>query len=268
MARWLLNSPGHPHLDYMPPPPWHPRQYDILIKPLPLKKTLLPQRELHREAMERVADVEAAAYYTDGSTHHLTGAVGAAFVTKGSKAVFRLPGGSSSTQVRLVVILRAPLHAKKSATGPVVHTDSMSALQAIARQRCNDNTHLLTSTWQTLEDLAASDKRAAPSWHPSHSAIEGNEAATKGGTLLPGVTVPLPPSTHPLAPCFGAQGLSIQSQLQGSVADNSPSSCWYSAALNSERQHLQKRYPRTISVLLHRLRLGYKCVPSLTLMAS
>ncbi|XP_050715315.1 uncharacterized protein LOC126997825 [Eriocheir sinensis] len=149
LAHWLMAPTDLPAPAYTPPPPWRPCSVVVSLRPLPAKKSLLTPHELRREALGRIAGAvpsQAAVYYTDGSVHHLTGAVGAAFVCEGATALFHLSDGCSSTQAELVAISMALLHAEETVAGAVVvHSDSMSALQTIAHDRCIDNVRLLIS---------------------------------------------------------------------------------------------------------------------------
>lgn len=111
--------------------------------------------DLRWEAIGRIA-----VYYTDGSVPHLTGAVGATFLCKGDTALFRHPDTCSSTQAELVAISMSLIHAEETVVGPVVvHSDSMSTLQAISCQRCNDTVRFFTSIWRTLGVLESVGRR-------------------------------------------------------------------------------------------------------------
>ncbi|XP_050724597.1 uncharacterized protein LOC127002559 [Eriocheir sinensis] len=256
---------------YVLPPPWTPRSFDLLVRPLSTKKALLSAADLRREAIERVAGPlppRAVVYFTDGSVNHQSGAVGAAFVGGGATGAFRLTDGCSSTQAELAAISMALLHAEEMTAGPVVvHSDSRTALQAINQASARDNVRLLTSIWRTLAALEADGRRTTLNWLPSHAGVEGNEAAdtaAKDATLLPLVTVHLPPSLGQLRThLLSRAGSSIVQEIERAVAVESPSGCWYAAATDLGRWRLAISHPRSVSVPLHRLRLGFKCLSEL-----
>ncbi|XP_050705387.1 uncharacterized protein LOC126990784 [Eriocheir sinensis] len=271
LAHLLTPPPDLPVPSYVSPPPWRPRPFDLSLRPLPAKKSLLPNEVLRREAASRVTGAlppQTVVYFTDGSVHHLTGAVGAAFIGGGTTALFRLANGCSSTQAELVAISMALLHAEETVAGPVViHSDSMAALHAISGDRVPDNIRLTTSIWRTLEALESTGRRVTLNWLPSHSGVGGNDAAdaaAKDATLLPAVTIHLLPNLGLLrTTMLSKAGRSITTDLEHSVAANSPSSSWYAAATDMGRWRLEASHPRPVSVLLHRLRLGYKCLSEL-----
>ncbi|XP_050704226.1 uncharacterized protein LOC126989660 [Eriocheir sinensis] len=147
------------------------------------KKALLTPQSLAREARDRETEAavpQAVAYYTDGSVNHLTGAVGAAFVTVGHAEIFRLPDGSSSTQAELTAINRALGHAVEWGRDPVlVHCHSVPAIRSLYQDPLHDNVSLLPSIYARLQELGRSGRQVHINWLPSHAGMVGNDAADR-----------------------------------------------------------------------------------------
>ncbi|XP_050706457.1 uncharacterized protein LOC126991839 [Eriocheir sinensis] len=267
LSRCFLMNTDLPHPGYTLPPPWAPATFTATIKPLPARKNLLTPRSLAREAVSReleAARLLAATYYTDGSVNHLTGAVGAAFVTAGHADIYRLPDGSSSTQAELVAISMALGHALEWGRGPVlVHCDSVPAIRSLYQDPMADNVSLLTGIHARLQELGRTGRQVHLHWLPSHAGVVGNEAADRAAgeaTLLPSITCPVSPSVSLLKRDMAAHTLAgVVRALEEALAAGSPSAYWYESATGSGSRRLPLGAPRRVASNLHRLRLGYRC---------
>ncbi|XP_050724473.1 uncharacterized protein LOC127002499 [Eriocheir sinensis] len=177
----FLRDRDPPYPDYPAPPPWAAAPFTTTIRPLPARKALLVGERLTREAMDREKDVArpyAHVYYSDGSISHHTRAVGAAFVTAGHTAMFRLPEGCSFTQVELVAIHQALRYAVEEGRGDaILHCDSVPAIQSLHRDPLADNATLLTSIHVLMRIMEGAGRHVAVNWIPSHAGVPGNEAA-------------------------------------------------------------------------------------------
>ncbi|XP_050710063.1 uncharacterized protein LOC126994835 [Eriocheir sinensis] len=267
LSRCFLMAQDLPHPSYTTPPPWAPATFTATIKPLPVKKALLTPHRLAREARNRETEAArpiAGTYYTDGSVNHLTGAVGAAFITAGHAEMVRLPDGSSSTQAELVALNRALGHAVEWGRGPVlVHCDSVPAIRSLYQDPLNDNVSLLTGIHARLQELGRAGRQVHLNWLPSHAGVVGNDAADRAAgeaTLLPSVTCPVSPSVSLLKRDMEAHtSAGVVRALAEALAAGSPSAHWYALATGSGSRRLPLGVPRRVASNLHRLRLGYRC---------
>lgn len=155
-------------------------------------------------------------------------------MSEGTTAIFRLYDDCSSTQAKLVGIPMALLHAEETVTKPVIiHRDFMTGVQAICRDRYEDNICLITFIWRPMEALESAGRRATLNWLPSHSGVKGNEsadAAAKDATLLPAVTVHLSLSTgHLCTTLLSRAGRSITAEPVGLLVPIWDASGWLAA---------------------------------------
>ena len=110
-------------------------------------------------------------YYTDGSKSESR--VAAAYIVNKQAAYFRLNNDATITQAELFGIWAAIEHAVINKLRPIIHTDSLTAIQLLRDNNKSERSlcYAILATSQYLEE------RPVLNWIPSHVGIQGNELA-------------------------------------------------------------------------------------------
>ena len=265
LAALRSNDDAHP--GYIQPPPWEEEGIEVTLTTQKGKNNLSQKdkreiRLLIREATDRSNTLN---YFTDGSVDPHSHTAGCAFVSSCATASYRLSNGSSTLQAELAAIMMALRDATSAAgdTSIQIFTDSFSSIMVLSKREITDNKHLITSIRYLIQQLKAQQRQVRFVWMPSHIDVKGNEeadAAAKEALLLPRVSINLPPSMSSLKQAIKIRShLTIKTQHDTEVLHQSPSAMWYSQATNMENLAVPPTMPRKLSVILHRLRLGYAC---------
>lgn len=169
-----------PATHYTPRPPWSPKLFHHTINLPTHKKAHTTREELRGIALESVYSHPTSLehYYTDGSVQQDVQTAGAAFTCNAGSGKVRLTNGASTLQTELVAIKSALEHAlTHSDKGIVIHTDSKTAIQALANPHVKDNIFLTTSVLKLMQELSGRGRSVSLNWIPSHVGIVGNERA-------------------------------------------------------------------------------------------
>ena len=110
-------------------------------------------------------------YYTDGSKSDSRAA--AAFIVNKTVSCLRLNEDATITQAELVAIWGALEHAATNKNRPIMHTDSMTAIQILMTSKESERS-LCNYIFDTARKL---DDKPVINWISSHVGIEGNELA-------------------------------------------------------------------------------------------
>ena len=110
-------------------------------------------------------------YYTDGSKSDSRAA--AAFIVNKTVSYLRINDDATITQAELVAIWGALEHATTNKNRPIIHTDSMTAIQIPMNSKESERS-LGNNIFETARKL---DDKPVISWITSDVGIEGNELA-------------------------------------------------------------------------------------------
>jgi len=253
------------HPDYAAPPPWVPHPISILRPNSARPRDALPT-QLQQEGLAAVHHLSAPAsitYYTDGSVSP-DGTAGTAFVCGDYVHSVRVSHGVSAFQTELTAILLALRHARHANNRRIIiHTDSLSSLDALARSKFSDNTYLLSSIFHELHTLRALNTSIALHWLPGHVGIPGNERAdraARSAAATQAVTFHLCPSLSLLKSQANSAVQRLDKlALHDFEVQGSCSVAWYVRATRNEPLLLPPTVNSRVVKHLHRLRLGYRC---------
>ena len=255
-----------PHPQYTAAPPWSQPPATFDITPLPAPKALCTPTVLNAVAARFNAPREetVACFYTDGSVDPSTSRAGASVHCREHTACWRVSDHASTMQTELLAIGQALRHALLQSRSHIeIYTDSLSSLHFIRRSDTDTHTHLLTTILVLLRNLQQLGRSVRFVWVPSHCNIVGNERAdTAAKTALHFTTITLPV----LASVAQIKTRVFQQVKQNTllqhyarVTHGSPSASWYRAVTRYDRLDISRLVPRETAVILHRIRLGYKC---------
>ena len=260
-------SPDTTHPNYTPTAPWEPFPAVLNYTALPASKAACAPDTLRRAAQLSINNAESngcSSYYTDGSVNPDTQATGAAVFSNKFTASWRTSNSCSTLQTELAAIKQALTYSISNERGPVViHTDSMSSLQALKQTRLKENINLITSILGLLKQHQLQGRQVTLNWIPSHIGIHGNDKAdelAKQAIMSTTIQYQIQPSLQQF------KGKTKPSLQQAHpihhnywVNHNSPSATWYKEATLLEPSPITKNTPRKLAVIIARLRLGYKC---------
>ena len=137
-----------------------------------ITKTTSTPEELRTAAMHEMQNLPIGThYYTDGSKSDSRAA--AAYVVNNSAVNFRLNNDATITQAELMAILGALDHAVINHVRPIIHTDSLTAIQILMNNKESERflCNCILSAAKYIESIPVIN------WIPSHVGIEGNERA-------------------------------------------------------------------------------------------
>ena len=254
------------HPRYVPPAPWDPNNIEFSIMPMTGRKNQYPLPRLKAKAEEHMAAITppgSSTYFTDGSVDPDTNVAGAGFTCGNVATPIRVPGKVSSLQAEAVAIMGALAHAYQKEGHVVIHTDSRAAIDSLQHSMPNDIIFLLTSVLYNAQVILAQGRRVILNWVPSHIGIEGNERADRIAELGKGLPITGPalyPSRQRLRQSTVAVGQRrVREQHIGAAARSTPCK-WYRDTTGYDPLTLPRDTSREAEVLLHRLRLEYRCI--------
>ena len=260
-------QPDACHPNYSRPPPWEDINFTINFTSLPCSKNTCAPNFILQAANRAIQQVETAnsiSYYTDGSVDNNIPAAGAAVFSNNFTASWRVSNNCSSLQAELIAIKEALQysvdHESKSA---IIHTDSMSSLQILQKRDFSNNIGLTTNILALIDQHKRQNRSVTFNWIPSHIGIPGNDHAdalaknTLHSTIIHKCVQPSIPQIKSLT-----KKHTITAKLANFnhwLNNNSSSANWYSKTTQLKDHLVNKHTPRDLAVILHRLRLGYKC---------
>ncbi|XP_068246704.1 uncharacterized protein [Palaemon carinicauda] len=169
-------------------------------------------------------------YFTDGSVDRSIPATGAAVVSSNYVANWRVSDHASTLQTELVAIAKALADSLGRQGDTTIHTDSKGAIQAITNNKIIENVRLLTTIRATAQIYAQRSRKIALDWIPSHVGVQGNEAADR-----------------------------VKTDVREAALGGSMTARWYTQVTGMDPHGISRDTDRRLAVIIHRLRLGYKC---------
>jgi len=143
-----------------------------------------------------------------------------------------------------------------------IYTDSLSAIQALYKSP-DENKMLMTTLLYKIQVLHNKGSQVILNWIPCHIGIIGNEIANRAaseGTLYQDINFHIPPSCSQIKKTIRLNfQREIFNQHLACVNKGSFSASWYKTVTNYQRVNITNTMPREQVVIIHRLRLGYKC---------
>ena len=218
-----------------------------------ITKTTSTPEELRTAAMHEMQNLPIGThYYTDGSKSDSRAA--AAYVVNNSAVNFRLNNDATITQAELMAILGALDHAVINHVRPIIHTDSLTAIQILMNNKESERflCNCILSATKYIESIPVIN------WIPSHVGIEGNERAdthAKEGLQREIVEYRVK--------CFH---LKVRTHIRNTaieINDEMTSNCkTQTFGFNSKLDHNQQRFilglPRKQQKMIHQIRLTTK----------
>lgn len=254
------------HPNYTMQKPWVSPLANFHFNTLPLPKALCNLQTFYhiQEIVHQISTrQDTATIFTDGSVDQRTGKAGSAFVCGDFLKAKRISDNSSTLQAELVAIKDALNYSIQLVNNTIyIMTDSLSAIHSLQKIPPNDNIRLITTILFKLQQLTEQGKAINFMWIPSHSGIKQNDQAdrTAKDSLKQIHVSSVQPSLgfiKKLAKRTSFQISLIQHQVWAQVG--SSSARWYQKVTNYERIIIPRSMGRKEAVILHRLRLGYRC---------
>ena len=239
---------------YQEPAPWveDPVRYNFTV--LPASKALCTAAQMRTAAKEAIRSTAAEnTYYTDGSVDLQAPATAAAVVAQNFKGSWRLSNNASILQAELLAVLKALEDSIQREGHTTVHIDSKGAILALKANKPKENVTLITAIKSVARSHQAAGRRVVLNWIPSHVGIQGNEEA---GT----VSIKMQPSLTQLKEMAKKYvRLQEESEVRQSYLLDSRTAKWYVDVTNFRPHDITMQSNRKISIITHRLRLGYLC---------
>ena len=167
-----------------------------------------------------------------------------------------------SLQTELAAILGALQHfVSVGGQHMVLHTDSKSALQALARSQHQDNVALITNILNLANNCKARRATITLNWIPSHVGLRGNESAdvaARDAARGPTIQQHIRPSLSQSRAVARRTVCAKQAILLREQVDTSRSMAWYTTAAAQTPVSPNLRKARKTEVATHRLRLGFR----------
>ena len=215
--------------------------------------------------MGEVTPANSRVYYTDGSVNTDQNTAGAAFVSQDIRQGVRVMGTRCSMQAEGVAMGLALNHALDTHRQHVViHTDSLTLIQALSKNTHTDNIRLLTSLLSQIGLLRQQGRLVVINWVPGHIGMQGNEAADREARAAavqghPEDAVGVFPSRVELL-AIAKRTLKKRSLAHHkTLAVRTASARWYQKTTLYDKLSPPITLSRKEEVILYRLRLGYRC---------
>ena len=257
--------PDIPHFPYNPPP-WDKVVAKFNYTKLPLsKRECTPEilRAAATAAIEETETIGCHTYYTDGTVDPDTNTSGAAVFAADFSACWRTSNTCSTMQTELVALAKALEHSLEYHNGPVViHTDSLSAMQALQQSTIKENIKLLSTVKYLLYTHKQRERQVTLNWIPSHIGIPGNEEAdqlAKQTKYVDQVQISVQPSLSQLKSVTKARIKDILVENANThIEQGSYTADWYKMVTEHNQYPMERQISRQLSTIIYRLRLGYK----------
>jgi len=258
-------TPTQRHPLFKAEPPWNPLILRTNILRLPKKKVNCSQEILNKIAIQvnSKAAKDQLAIFTDGSVNQISGHSGASIHCSFQTSSWRLSDYCSTLQTELFAIDKALTLAISTNHKEInIYTDSLSAIQALYKSP-DENIMLMTTLLYKIQVLHKKGSQVILNWIPSHIGIIGNEIAERAAseaTLYQNINFHIPPSCSQIKKTIRLNfQREIVNQHLACVSKGSYSASWYKTVTNYQRVNITNTMPREQVVIIHRLRLGYKC---------
>ena len=260
-------QPDKPHPNHSTLPPWHEPVINFTMAKLPANKSSCSTHTLKNCAQKSIQDLKtpnSTVFYTDGSVDPDNHKAGAAVYSEHNQISWRLSDTASTLQTELIAIQQALTLALHQGDGPVIlHTDSLSSVQALKKQKPKENISLLSSIKQLALQLHTQRRCLTINWIPSHTGIPGNDKAdelAKSALNYPNINIQIQPSLSQIK-LQANQHLRAELQKHHKlwVERGAGSAKWYKAATDLLPYPITSTITRRLAVIIHRLRLGYRC---------
>nr|XP_027223265.1 uncharacterized protein LOC113815374 [Penaeus vannamei] len=258
-------TPTQRHPLFKAEPPWNPLILRTNILRLPKKKVNCSQEILNKIAIQvnSKAAKDQLAIFTDGSVNQISGHSGASIHCTFQTSSWRLSDYCSTLQTELFAIDKALTLAISTNHKEInIYTDSLSAIQALYKSP-DENIMLMTTLLYKIQVLHKKGSQVILNWIPSHIGIIGNEIADRAAseaTLFQYINFHIPPSSSQIKKTIRQNfQREIINQHLACVNKGSYSASWYKTVTNYQRVNITNTMPREQVVIIHRLRLGYKC---------
>ncbi|XP_068221037.1 uncharacterized protein [Palaemon carinicauda] len=249
---------------YTPPAPWIPDPIKASFTVLPAFKALCSPQIMRDAALESINSTSSTnVYFTDGSVDRNIPAAGSAVYSSTFTGSWRLSDTASILQAELFAIAKALEDSLYKFGNTTVHTDSRGAILTILNRKNKDNVILNSSIKAVAATHAQRNREITLNWIPSHIGIRGNDEADRlanSALRCTTISTTFQPTLKQIKKkisdyChFQKKCLIQQTLLEGSLT-----AAWYTEVTNLSPHDLTKSAKRGISVIIHRLRLGYRC---------
>ncbi|XP_076064444.1 uncharacterized protein LOC143038790 [Oratosquilla oratoria] len=259
-------KPNRACLKYRPPAPWASPTTTFNHTQLPHAKnhcSLGELRDAARTAIQATESQNGFVCYTDGTVDPENGITGAGVYSATYTAAWRTSDHCSTLQTELVAMQKA-LEYSSQLQGPVViHTDSLAVTQVLQKKDIPTNINIITTILYLLQLHNRQNRPVIINWIPSHIVVHGNERAdemAKAARYHPHIEIKVQPSTT-LIKSWARDHLQRTkvANHRRSINSASASAKWYERATKLCPHPATKIANRGLSVIIHRLRLGYKC---------
>ena len=244
--------------------PWLPHSFSTTVyKPFHSKHSLSPEilLEIYNTQLENFDSPNNSIFYTDGSKTD-SGVAAACFSVNTSKAITLNPD-ATVMQAELTAIKLALKSADKTKQ-LIIHTDSLTSIQALENKDSQNNTSLLNTITDCCSEF---NQPPIINWIPSHIGLTGNEAVDKlanSATENRLIDEVAHPSREYAKKRISRAAIkdwedTLKKNLKGS-------SVLHSKLKNSpkERKMLLNLTPRSIQRQIFKIRLGVKSLPLVT----
>ena len=244
--------------------PWLPHSFSTTVyKPFHSKHSLSPEilLEIYNTQLENFDSPNNSIFYTDGSKTD-SGVAAACFSINTSKAITLNPD-ATVMQAELTAIKLALETADKTKQ-LIIHTDSLTSIQALENKDSQNNTSLLNTITDCCSEF---NQPPIINWIPSHIGLTGNEAVDKlanSATENRLIDEVAHPSREYAKKRISRAAIkdwedTLKKNLKGS-------SVLHSKLKNSpkERKMLLNLTPRSIQRQIFKIRLGVKSLPLVT----
>ncbi|XP_076056856.1 uncharacterized protein LOC143034540 [Oratosquilla oratoria] len=259
-------KPDRACLKYRPPAPWTSPTTTFNHTQLPHAKnhcSLAELRDAARTAIKATEAQDGFVCYTDGTVDPENGITGAGVYSATYTAAWRTSDHCSTLQTEPVAMQKA-LEYSSQLQGPVViHTDSLAVTQVLQKKDIPTNINIITTILYLLQLHNRQNRPVIINWIPSHIGVHGNERAdelAKTTGYHPHIEIQVQPSTT-LIKSWARDHLQRTkvANHRKSINSASASAKWYERATKMCPHPATKIADRGLSVIIHRLRLGYKC---------
>ena len=249
------------HHNYTKPTPWSTNPIQFTRASLPTSKINCTQQTLQMAALHAISAVEtpnSITFYTDGSVDPNSQKTGAAVYANNYQAAWRISDNCSTLQTELMAIQQALTFSLENEQGPVViHTDSLSATQALKKTKYNENIHLLTSVLALAQQHQIQGRSITINWIPSHCGIPGNDKAdelAKSALISPIINCHLQPGLSQIKSSVKLHSKQeLNKHFRQWVNQLSPSAIWYEKATKLTPHPITRHINRQLAIIIHRL---------------
>ncbi|XP_068225488.1 uncharacterized protein [Palaemon carinicauda] len=252
------------HELFNPLAPWVPDPINTNFTTLLTTKALCSPQLMLQAANQSIRQTRTNNnYFTDGSVDRSIPATGAAVFSNNYVDSWRVSDHASTLQTELVAIAKALADLLSRQGDTTIHTDSKGAIEVITNNRMQENGRLLTTIRATAQIHAQRDRKITLNWIPSHVGVQGNEAADRMANealKCTSIGVSLSKSNNQIKKLLIQNCLCrVKSDVRDAALGGSMTARWYTQVTGIDPHDISKDTNRRLAIIIHRLRLGYKC---------